>query len=181
VGTELQQQAVQQWIEKVVIGLNLCPFAGREWQRGRVRCRVSDATSEPVLLDHLRSELQRLEGDPDIETTVLVHPDVLSDFFDYNQFLEEVDRLLSLLDLDGIFQVASFHPDYLFAGTSPEDVTNYTNRSPYPILHLLREESLSIAIENHPDPEGIPARNMALLESMGLEKVQALLHACSEP
>ena len=84
-------------------------------------------------------------------------------------------------DLDGIFQVASFHPDYLFAGASPEDVTNYTNRSPYPILHLLREESLTTAIDSHPDPEGIPARNMALLESMGLEKVQALLQACSKP
>ena len=171
---------VRHWVETVVVGLNLCPFAKRELINNRVRFSVSDATTEEQLLTDLESELNLLSGDDSVETTLLINPQVLQDFYDFNQFLNYADELLVQMELDGVFQIASFHPDYQFGGTEPDDVENYTNRSPYPTLHLIREASLELAIANYPDADGIPTRNIELLESLGEEKMRSLLNACFE-
>ncbi len=171
-------EPVRRWVEQVVIGLNLCPFAKAELLDNRIRFAVSQATSEQQLLADLQTELQRLDRETGVETTLLIHPSVLTDFDGYNQFLDLADGLLRSLQREGIYQIASFHPDYQFAGTEPDDAENYTNRAPYPLLHLLREASLEQAIDNYPGVEQIPQRNIDLLESMGREKMQALLGAC---
>lgn len=170
--------AVRHWVETVVVDLNLCPFAKRELVKNRVRFAVTQATTKVLLLKALQVELELLSSDPSVETTLLVHPDVLQDFYDYNQFLNDADDLLAQLNFSGIYQVASFHPDYQFAGTSPVDAENYTNRSPYPMLHLIREESLERAIAGYPDVDGIPARNTELMNSLGADKLRVLLKAC---
>ncbi|MFC1773259.1 DUF1415 domain-containing protein [Pseudomonadota bacterium] len=169
---------VRHWVETVVVGLNLCPFAKRELVNDRVRFSVSEAETEEQLLVDLQAELELLNNEETVETTLLIHPRVLQDFFDYNQFLNYVDRLLTQMELEGVYQVASFHPDYQFSGTRPVDVENYTNRSPYPMLHLIREDSLERAIASYPDPDRIPERNIELLERLGRDKMQALLQAC---
>lgn len=149
------------WVEGIVIGLDLCPFAGEPWREGRVRLRVSDAETPERLAVHLEEELARLDREPvtAIETTLLIHPYVLVEFDAYNQFLDVADHLLEELGLVGKIQIASFHPDYRFAGAPVDDPANATNRSPHPMLHLLREESVAVATRSHPDPKGIPARN----------------------
>jgi uncharacterized protein len=158
------------WLERAVIGLNFCPFARAEFVNNRIRYQVSLATSSEELLSDLARELEGLQAaDPaTCETTLLIHPHVLADFVDYNQFLGEADALLRRLGLEGVLQVASFHPRYQFAGTDPDDVTNFTNRSPYPTLHLLREAS----VERAAGPEEsarIVERNVATLRRMGRE------------
>jgi hypothetical protein len=178
VGHEKKIGPVRHWVETVVVGLNLCPFAKRELVNDRVRFSVSEAETEEQLLADLQAELELLNDDEAVETTLLIHPGVLQDFFDYNQFLNYVDSLLVHMELEGVYQVASFHPDYQFSGTRPDDVENYTNRSPYPMLHLIREDSLERAIAGYPHPERIPERNIELLESLGRDKLQALLKAC---
>ena len=177
-GHEKKIGPVRHWVETVVVGLNLCPFAKRELVNDRVRFSVSEAETEEQLLADLQAELELLNNDEAVETTLLIHPGVLQDFFDYNQFLNYVDSLLMQMELEGVYQVASFHPDYQFSGTRPDDVENYTNRSPYPMLHLIREDSLERAIAGYPHPERIPERNIELLESLGRDKMQALLKAC---
>ena len=134
-------QPVKKWLETMVVGLNLCPFAKRELVKNRVRFQLSEATTTAALLAELKNEIIQLDENDSIETTLLIHPWVLDDFCDYNQFLDSADRLLLELDRDGIYQIASFHPDYQFGGTEPEDVENYSNRAPYPILHLLSTTS----------------------------------------
>lgn len=166
-------------METVVIDLNLCPFARRELVNDRVRFAVTDASTEEALLVAQQAELELLEQNPSVETTLLILPAVLQDFFAYNQFLNYAEELLVQMELEGIYQIAGFHPHYQFAGTNPEDVENYTNRSPYPLLHFIREESLDRAIANHPDVSGIPARNIELMKSMGVERLRELLLACS--
>jgi len=170
--------SVRHWVETVVVGLNICPFAGAELLNERVRFTLSVATTEPQLLLDLQHELELLTRDESIETTLLIHPNVLEDFDTFNQFLDRLDALLQQLELEGIYQVASFHPDYQFAGTESDAAENYTNRAPYPMLHLLREASLERAIAGYPGVEQIPERNIELLEGMGAEKMQALLRAC---
>lgn len=172
--------AVRQWVESVVVDLNLCPFAKRELVKNRVRFSVTEATTEERLLTELEAELQRLTCDSSIETTLLIHPNVLADFFDYNQFLNYADGLLVQMKLEGVYQVASFHPNYQFGGTDPEDAENYTNRSPYPLLHLIREESLERALADFPDANQIPVRNIELMNSLGCDQLQALLQSCLE-
>lgn len=169
---------VRRWVEDMVVGLNLCPFAGRELVRNRVRFVETDATTEEQLLEALQNELALLNDDAAIETTLLIHPDVLRDFFDYNQFLDLADRLLVDMQLEGVYQVASFHPDYQFSGTSVDDAENFTNRSPYPLLHLLREESLAQSIAAYPDVEQIPARNIDQMNRLGPKKLQSLMQGC---
>lgn len=169
---------VQHWVEKLVVGLNLCPFAKREIVKNRVRYCVTDAITEEQLLSDLQSELDLLDGDPAIETTLLIHPLVLMDFFDYNQFLNSADSLLVRMRREGVYQIASFHPDYQFASTAPDDVENYTNRAPYPLLHLIREQSLERAIADYPDHERISERNIKLLKGLGHAKIQVLLQSC---
>ena len=155
----------------MVIGLNLCPFATGVFRKGQVKFVVSEATDDEMLLADLVKEIDYLVNtSPETtDTTLLIHPHVMSNFEDYIDFLDIAEA-----ELEGIIQIASFHPDYQFFGTEKDDVTNYTNRSPYPILHLLREESLSKAIDSHPDPEGIPEKNIELMERLGLEKVKDL-------
>jgi len=171
---------VRQWVESFIIGLNLCPFAKRELVKNRVRFVVTEATTEDQLMAALQAELELLDRDPSVETTLLIHPTVLQDFDDYNQFLNFADRFLAQLRMQGVYQIASFHPDYQFSGTGPDDAENYTNRSPYAMLHLIREESLKRAIVDYPDVDQIPTRNIDLMNSLGQERLQVLLQACFE-
>jgi len=150
-----------------VVGMNLCPFAAKPIAQKRVRVAVSDARDEHNLLTTLQDEILTLAQDPDIETTLLVHPLVLQDFLDYNAFLSTCDALIADMNAEGVFQIASFHPQYQFADAGLEDAENYTNRSPYPLLHILRESSLSQAIDTHPDIDDVPVRNIARLNSQG--------------
>lgn len=169
---------VQRWVDAVVVDLNLCPFARHELVNKRVRFVVTGAVREDQLLLALRSELELLNDDKSIETTLLIHPHVLKNFYDYNQFLDLADHLLADVRLVGVYQIASFHPEYQFAGTEPGDVENYTNRSPYPLLHVLREDSLERAIAAYPDVDKIPERNAALMNTLGKDKLRGLLEAC---
>ena len=167
--------SVRHWVESFVVGLNLCPFAGRELRQERVRFVVTAATSEAELLASLQTELEWLDTHPAIETPLLIHPRVLQDFDDYNQFLETADDLLSAMKVDGIYQIASFHPHYQFVGTAVADVANCTNRSPYPLLHLLREQSLERSIASYPDTQQIPLRNIELMKRLGITRLKQLL------
>jgi hypothetical protein len=171
---------VRRWVEELVVGLNLCPFAGHELLRNRVRFVVTEAATEEQLLAALATELALLNDDASVETTLLIHPDVLQDFFDYNQFLDSAERLLVHLELEGVYQVASFHPNYQFADTAADDAENFTNRSPYPLLHILREESLARRIAAYPDVEQIPVRNIEQMNRLGREKLQSILQGCSD-
>ena len=164
------------WVDHAVIGLNLCPFAKAVQVKGQVRYVVSASTDEAELLDELRAEMQRLvAADPaEIDTTLLIHPWVLADFIDFNDFLDVADSALEDLGFEGVLQVASFHPQFQFEGTDPDDVTNATNRSPYPILHLLREESVDRAVAAFPEAEAIFERNMRVMEGLGAEGWEAL-------
>lgn len=172
--------AVRRWVDDVVVGLNLCPFAQRELVTDRVRFTVTDVSSESELLERLASELELLSSRPTIETTLLIHPHVLDEFLQYNQFLDYADKLLEHLKLDGEFQIASFHPNYQFAETDADDPENFTNRSPYPVLHLLREASLEKAIANTADIDQIPVRNIDTMNRIGAASLQATLRACLE-
>ena len=171
------EREVRRWLERAVIGLNLCPFAKAVYAKGQVRIVVSDASTERALLEQLGEELALLRDTPaeTIDTTLLVHPQVLGDFIAYNDFLGDADALVETLELDGELQVASFHPHYQFADSAPDDVENLTNRAPYPILHLLREASVDRAVEAYPDPDGIIERNIASVRALGFEGWRALL------
>ena len=161
--------ATRRWVERAVIGLNLCPFAKAVYVKEQVRFVLSDASTPEALLEELAEELVMLrDTDPEqVDTTLIVHPDVLTDFLDYNDFLDNADAAVEALDLQGVIQVASFHPDYQFAGTMPDDISNYTNRSPYATLHLLREASIDRAVEAFPDPDVIVERNVKTLDALG--------------
>lgn len=167
-------RSVQNWVESFVVDLSLCPFAKGVLAENRVRFVVTGAATEEKLLTALQVELELLNRDLSIETTLLIHPSVLQDFYDYNQFLDSADQLLLQMNLEGVYQVASFHPDYQFDSTDPDDVENYTNRSPYPVLHLLREASLERALVEFPDADQIPARNIALMKSLGQDRLDVL-------
>ena len=171
------EREVRRWLERAVIGLNLCPFAKAVYVKDQVRIVVSDASTERALLEQLGEELALLRDTPAeaIDTTLLVHPQVLDDFMAYNDFLGDADALVETLELDGVLQVASFHPQYQFADSFPEDVENLTNRAPYPILHLLREASVDRAVEAYPDPDAIIERNIASVRALGFEGWQTLL------
>jgi hypothetical protein len=170
-------KAVERWLTSVVIELNLCPFAQREYRSNRVRFKASDAQNEEAVLRDLVVEMSLLTRRPEIETTLLILPSALAEFLQFNDFLGFADQLLEEMHLDGVYQIASFHPDYQFDGTDAEDVENYTNRAPYPILHILREASLSKVIERHPDPESIPDRNIQLMNDLGQRHMQLLLQS----
>lgn len=168
--------AVQTWIEKAVIGLNLCPFAKAVHVKKQIRYVVSTATDEDALLEELAAELHTLHMiDAEVtDTTLLILTGMLADFLDYNDFLDSADELIETLELDGEIQIASFHPDYQFAGTQADDIENYTNRSPYPILHLLRESSIDQAVAAYPDAKNIYEKNMETLRRIGHSGWQAL-------
>lgn len=169
--------ATVHWMEKAVIGLNLCPFAKAVHVKRQIRYVVSDASTPEALLEQLMDELQHLaDADPEqLDTTLLIHPHVLQDFEDYNEFLDVADAALEDMGLDGELQVASFHPDYQFADTEKNDIDNYTNRSPYPTLHLLREESVERAVDAFPEAAEIFEKNIATLRALGHEGWDKLL------
>ena len=164
-------QHTQQWLEKAVIGLNLCPFAKAPYVKNLVRISVSHANHLDGFLEDLDRELQLLGNTPadTLETTLLVHPHLFGDFFVFNDMLDIAEQAILDNDLEGIIQIAPFHPDFQFADTQANDISNYTNRSPYPTLHLIREDSIAKASAAFPDAAAIFERNIALLEEMGQE------------
>ena len=171
------------WIEKAVIGLNLCPFARAVYVNDRIRYCVTDAQTEAALLSELERELLALyAADPQVcETTLLIHPRALTDFLEYNEFLGTAEGLVETLGLAGELQIASFHPHYQFAGSAPDDIENYTNRSPYPMLHLLRESSVTRAVDAAGDDvHTIGARNIDTLRRLGLDGWRRLWGVRSE-
>jgi len=174
-------EATRRWLSDVVIGLNLCPFARRELVNERIRFVVTEAVSDEALLRALQAELTHLNQHPETETTLLIHPGALQDFLEYNEFLAVADGLLADMELEGVYQVASFHPDYQFGGTATDDAENYTNRSPYPMLHLLREHSLERAIAGYPDTESIPDQNIALMNRLGAKHMRRMLALTHSP
>jgi hypothetical protein len=157
------------WLERAVIGLNLCPFAKSVHVKGQIHYRLSHATQKQELLQVLQEELQALQAtDPAVrDTTLLILPDCFPDFLDFNDFLQDADDVLYTLGLDGTLQIASFHPRFQFAGTTEDDITNFTNRAPFPVLHLIREASIARAVEAFPDAEMIYEKNMRTLEDLG--------------
>lgn len=170
------KQDVLIWLNSVVIGLNLCPFSGMPVRENRVRFQISDAIVEEDLLADLTAEMELLDKTPtkELETTLLIIPNVLQDFFDYTQFLNWAQAQLKRQGWLGVYQLASFHPNYCFAGSGPEDDENLTNRSPYPIIHIIREASLAKALEYYDDVEEIPERNKACVEALSIEQKQKL-------
>ncbi|KQV86805.1 DUF1415 domain-containing protein [Pelomonas sp. Root1237] len=164
-------QDTRDWVVKAVIGLNLCPFAKAVHVNERIRYVVSDATEPEALLKDLARELLALNrADPEeVDTTLVIHPHVLTDFLDFNDFLDAADALVEELKLDGILQIADFHPAYQFEGNEPDDIANYSNRSPYPTLHILREDSIERAVESMPDTASIYENNLETLDKLGVE------------
>jgi hypothetical protein len=170
--------ATQAWLKTIIIEYNICPFAKRELERGSIRFSVNhDMDIENCLLN-LMLEFDRLDTDQSIETTLLIYANAFTAFDDYLDFLEITETLLTEQGYEGIYQLASFHPDYCFQGAEQDDPANYTNRSPYPMLHLLRETSIDRAVATCPHPENIPQRNIELTRELGLAKMQALLAKC---
>ena len=157
------------WLEKAVIGLNLCPFAKAVYAKNQVRLVVSHARHADDLLEELDSELDLLVATPaeQLETTLLIHPTLFEDFLDFNDFLEVAEGVVDEHGLEGIIQLASFHPQFQFDGTEPDDISNYTNRAPFAVLHLLREESVNRAVEVFPEAEAIFEQNISTLEKLG--------------
>lgn len=162
-------EATRRWLEKAVIGLNLCPFAKSVYVKNQVRFVVSHAPHIDALLEELERELKLLDDtDPEeIDTTLLIHPAILTDFLDYNDFLDIADDVVEELGYAGTLQVASFHPDYQFEGTEKDDIENFTNRSPYPTLHLLRESSIDRAVEAFPEADAIYEKNIETMKQLG--------------
>lgn len=169
--------ATRHWLEQVVIGLNLCPFAKAVHLKQQIRWVESPARDADSLLADLVRELQFLAAaDPDsVDTTLLIHPHALNDFLDYNDFLDVADAAVEQLGLDGVLQVASFHPDYQFEGTDPDDAGNLSNRAPFPTLHLLREDSIDRAVAAFPEAATIYERNIETLRRLGIDRWRALM------
>lgn len=169
-----------QWIKSVVIGCNFCPFAAKAMAQKSIRYVVLDDTSLENNMEMLVEELRFLDRSPDIETTLMIFPKHFADFEEYLDLVDLAEALSAEQGYEGIYQIASFHPNYCFDGAELDDPANYTNRSPYPMLHLLREESVSKALEHYIDPEGIPERNIAYAQAKGLDHMRSLLGACFE-
>ena len=167
-------EKVKRWLEHIVIQYNFCPFAKKPFKQNKIRYFVSAARNEEALIDDLMAELMLLQQTDikKLETSIVIVPNVFHDFESYNQFGAILDHLITSLKLQGIIQIATFHPDYQFADLDAEDVRNYTNRSPYPLFHLIREDSVEQARKVFPDIENIPENNMKKLQDMGLEKIK---------
>lgn len=170
--------ATQKWLTSFVIAYNICPFAHREHQNNSIRYQVSAAISLENALELLMMECALLDAKPDVATSLIIFAEGFADFDDYLDLVAIAEQLLSDRGYDGVYQLASFHPDYCFEGSDENDPANYTNRSPYPMLHIIRETSLTAALANYPDPETIPERNVQLTRELGIKKLQALLASC---
>lgn len=179
-------QHTKKWLQSIVIGFNFCPFAGREMMRNSIHYQISESRTVEEHLEAFVLECKRLEGQPSIETSLVIFPPFeankddysLSSFEDYLDLVALAEQLIVSMGYEGVFQVASFHPDYCFGGSEENDPSNFTNRSPYPILHILREESLERVLEHYPNPEAIPERNIAFARQLGLSKLQVMLQNC---
>ncbi|EKO3842026.1 DUF1415 domain-containing protein [Vibrio harveyi] len=169
-------EQVNQWLNDVVIGLNLCPFAAKPQRNKQIKIFVSEASQEEALLEDILLQLIELSNtEPEkLETTLVVVPNMLQDFWDYNFFIDWVEGLIKQQDWEGIFQVATFHPDYCFGGAEPEDDENLTNRSPYPVFHLIREESMEKVLKHYPAPESIPDTNIERVSALSEEERKKL-------
>ncbi|GAB6260557.1 DUF1415 domain-containing protein [Photobacterium sp. 53610] len=167
---------VEQWLDDVVIGLNLCPFAAKPRRNEQIRIAVYETDSLEALLEGIYQEIKRLDDTPacDLDTSLVVCPNLLQDFDEYNQFLDMVEALISQCGKEGIYQVASFHPDYCFYGAAPDDAENLTNRAPYPIFHLIREDSMEKVLAHYPDPDAIPERNIEKMNALTDEEIRRL-------
>jgi uncharacterized protein len=168
----------KKWLESVIIVHNICPFAKRVFDSNGIHFAVENSTEMETCLENLLDECARLDENDAIETTLLIYAKAFMDFDAYLDFVEIAERLLEVEDYEGIYQVASFHPNYCFDGSTENDAANYTNRSPYPMLHLLRENSLEKALENYPNPDEIPENNIKLTRELGLKKMRETLAAC---
>ncbi len=171
------QAATARWVKDFVVEYNICPFAKRELERGSIHYQVVMGQQPEQLLQSVLLECLRLDEQPEIETSLVILPNVL-DFEAYLDLLAWAEQLMEQQGYQGIYQLASFHPDYCFAGAAPDDASNYTNRAPYATLHLIREQTISRLTALHPDPESIPERNIALTEKLGTSSLKQLLAAC---
>lgn len=167
-------ERTKKWIIEVVIGCNFCPFAASVVKRQAIYYQVEESVDLKICLDSFLSLVKRMDDDPTIETSFLIFPDTFHEFDDYLDLVALSEKLLKQKGYEGIYQVASFHPLYLFEGSGEDDAANYTNRSVYPMLHLLREESIDRALENYKDPEGIPERNIQFTREKGLAYMKTL-------
>ena len=173
-------RATQKWIDEVVVGLGFCPFASASIKAGGLRLELCATTEVEDLCRLLVDELVFLQSQKGetYDSTLLVHPNLLSDFAVFNEFLGMCEDILARLSLEGVFQIASFHPRYCFADADENDVGNYTNRSPYPMLHILREASVTEAVADHVDPAGIPQKNIQKLTTLSVAEMEAMLQGC---
>ncbi len=178
----MPQQAIisasQAWLNHFVIHYNICPFARREQEKNSIRYLVLEGDDTEQHLEALIVEAEHLNHHPASETSLLIFSDGYQDFDDFLDLVAIADDLLIDQGYEGVYQLASFHPDYCFADASHDDAANYTNRSPYPMLHIIREASIEKALTKYPDPEQIPERNMQLTRELGLENLQTLLETC---
>ena len=175
---ELVNAQTLKWVKSFIVDLNVCPFAKREVERESIRLSVVRSKKAHVALEDLMAEIAWLDENPEAETSLVVFPTLFSDFESYLDFVGMTEDLMFEQGCEGVYQVATFHPDYCFDGVEQDDVSNYTNRSPYPMIHLLREASVEKAIEFYGDTTTIPDDNIALMEEMGLERVETILQSC---
>ena len=176
--TDTTISATKHWLEKIIIGFNFCPFAKKEFVNHSIHYEVVDDSNTEEQLMSLTHEFTRLDEHPDVETTLFILPKGLESFFDYLDFLQLATDLSIGLGYEGTYQLASFHPDYCFEDANQNDAENYTNRSPFPMIHIIREESLERVLEHYPEPENIPVRNVELARESGLEVFRGILEEC---
>jgi hypothetical protein len=175
---ELVTTQTMKWVKDFIVALNVCPFASREVERESVRCMVLRSKKMDVALEELMLEVQWLDEHPETETTLLIFPTMFHDFHRYLDFVEAAENVMFDQGCEGVYQLATFHPNYCFSGTEPDDVSNYTNRSPYPMLHLLREASMDKAIEFYGDTSQIPNQNIEKMEVLGKSKLDDMFAVC---
>lgn len=175
---ELVIAQTMKWVKNFIVALNICPFAKREVERDSIRLVVLRSKKTEVALEELMSEIQWLDEHPETETTLLVFPSLFKDFYRYLDFVDLAENLMIEQECEGVYQLATFHPDYCFSGTDGDEASNYTNRSPYPMLHLLREASLDKAIKFYGDTTQIPEKNVEVMDVMGQKKLESLLASC---
>jgi len=175
---EIVIEETKAWINKVVIGCNFCPFAAREVKRGSIYFQVLRSADLQAILQSIATEFARLDDDENIATTLIILPGLFPSFPDYLDMIALAEKFLKKQNKEGVYQIASFHPDYLFAGADANDPANYTNRSVYPMIHLLRESSVTDALANFPDPEAIPEKNISFARQKGIVYMRALRNAC---
>ena len=168
-------QQTKNWLSNVIIQHGICPFAKREYENNRIHYEIIESADLQTQLEQLILQCEALDNDAEIETSLIIFPSALADFEDYLDALDIASELMEKQGYEGVYQLASFHPDYCFDGADKDDASNYTNRSPYPMFHILREASIEKALKNYPDPENIPQRNIELTRKLGLEQMKNLL------